>query len=57
MLLYIPIAAIQPVFYISYLLIDENGDTVTVVDKKETPVIKNFTLEQNYPNRLTQVQQ
>ncbi len=36
--------------FISYLLIDENGDTVTVVDKKETPVIKNFTLEQNYPN-------
>ncbi len=36
--------------YISYLLIDENGDTVTSVDKNETPAIKSFTLEQNYPN-------
>ncbi len=36
--------------YISYLLIDENGDTVTSVNKNETPAIKSFTLEQNYPN-------
>ncbi len=36
--------------YISYLLIDENGDTVTTVSKNETPNIKSFTLEQNYPN-------
>jgi len=36
--------------YISYLLIDENGDTVTTVEDKAGSQPKDFTLQQNYPN-------
>ncbi|MFH0733698.1 MAG: T9SS type A sorting domain-containing protein [bacterium] len=36
--------------FISYLLIDENGDTVTSVIKNENSLLKVFSLEQNYPN-------
>ncbi len=36
--------------FISYLLIDENGDTVTTVNDNNTAQIKSFRLEQNYPN-------
>lgn len=36
--------------YISYLLIDENGDTVTTVEDKASSQPKDFTLQQNYPN-------
>lgn len=36
--------------YITYLLIDENGDTVTTVEDKASSQPKDFTLRQNYPN-------
>jgi len=36
--------------YITYLLIDENGDTVTTVEDKASSQPKDFTLQQNYPN-------
>jgi hypothetical protein len=35
--------------YVSYLLVDENGDTVTSVNRTEKQVF-NFRLMQNYPN-------
>jgi Tol biopolymer transport system component len=36
--------------YISYLLIDENGDTVTSVKNYPSKIINSFSLIQNYPN-------
>ncbi len=39
----------SPDIYVSYLLVDENGDTVTTI-KNDSPRTYNFTLHQNYPN-------
>ncbi len=36
--------------FISYMLIDENGDTVTTVDNNISQITNSFSLQQNYPN-------
>ncbi len=39
-----------PDLYVSYLLIDENGDSITTLHKKTTIYPKKTGLQQNYPN-------
>ncbi|NCS88556.1 MAG: T9SS type A sorting domain-containing protein, partial [Ignavibacteria bacterium] len=39
-----------PDLYVSHLLVDENGDTVTSVKKSNDITISSYTLFQNHPN-------
>ncbi len=45
-----PDSSNTPTLYISYLLIDENGDTTTTVKNNLDTQPTNFSLTQNYPN-------